>query len=166
MDKLPEPVARALRKERDALVRQRAEATAKFDREIADIDAYLGEDRRATEFSQEVVFPLRVPPGRRMVFAGGGEAVSARQINQKAVEHCKFMLGGSKQLKTSELYAGIVAHGILLKAEDPERRLVQLLSENKDIFQSDRKNGWSLKGESSGGTELSGASASEEDDQQ
>ena len=78
-------------------------------------------------------------------FFAASEDLGARQLNQLAVEHCKQRLTNGQQLKTAELFAGIIGAGIRLKAEDPERRLVQLLSENKEIFQSDRRNGWTLQ---------------------
>jgi hypothetical protein len=158
----PSPtIIRALRKERDELSRKRAEAVAGFDREIAEIDAVLG---GITPKPSATPLPCAATRWTQQQIASVAN-ISARSLNQMAIEVCQHLLK-NQQLKTSDLFAAIVDRGIYLKAEDPERRLVQLLSENKDIFQSDRKNGWSLKGESSGGTELSGASASEKDDQQ
>lgn len=144
---LPPAVIRAIREKYNALVEKRRHITRDIDVEIAQLESFL-----------DPVLPLSVVVAPTQHDATP-EQDNPRTQNRLAVEACQVFLHGGKQIKAPELYAMVEASGIKLTAQDPVHRLVQLLSERKEIFQSDRKHGWSLRGEVQTGGDPSATSS-------
>lgn len=136
-------VERALMKERGELQaaaqRLKAQLEAQM-AQIAEIDAFL---RPQTEISYGAPELGEIPHPE----SPAGLAMSAREVNRKAIEVVTEVLLETQQMKTSDLFVALHQRGVTLPAKNPEERLSQLLSAKKDTFQSDRKNGWSLKGD-------------------
>ncbi len=138
----------AIRKEHDALVEKRRNMTREIDEEINALAKYLVPSWPTSDSLESTV----------TVEQAIAED-NPRAQNRMAVELCQVFLAGGQQIKSPDLYAMVEAAGVKLKAADPVHRLVQLLSERKEIFQSDRKNGWSLKGEAQTGGDPSATSS-------
>ena len=106
----------------------------------------------------------RSEQSREPASEASGRKLKARELNRIARQICKEILSTSPTPKRiGELHAAVVDRGVYLTAEDPSRRLVQLLSGDAD-FVSDRRLGWSLrKGETPVAAGVSSATASAPD---
>lgn len=127
---------------------ERAKFNAEIDRQLSELDAALGVSRAAALEESRVRLALLE------------EALTPREITRRVVDLTVALLKTTPYMKTPQIYEVVRAQGIQFTASNPEHRLVQILSSHKDIFNSDRALGWSLKGESPGATGLSGATES------
>ncbi|RYX94618.1 MAG: hypothetical protein EOO28_13430 [Comamonadaceae bacterium] len=158
---------------REELVIARAAAIKPYDDQIAELDRVLfpvAELTTKTSLPQstgvlgfiedEPALMIRptIPPA-----VGEVETFSARLVNRNALVHAKRILSTKFPLKTPELYKLVEDSGVKLKAADPEGRFAQLLSASDD-FVSDRRLGWSLKGESPSGLQTDGLSSATKSD--
>lgn len=160
MSKISEFIEATLLEKRAALLVERNKACAPWDAKIAEIDAFLlqalmGEDLDHSKPKSQ--------PTTKVTFVD--RVLTARKANKMALEAAELVLKEYRQMKTGELWQLVQQRGVQLSAANPEERFGQLLSGAKDIFQSDRRMGWSLKSEApTGATNTEGASSATESD--
>ena len=159
MTQISEFIESTLLEKRDALMAERNKACAPWDAKIAEIDAFLRKSRMGADLDHGK--PKTAP--NKTTFME--KVLTARKANKMALEVAEQVLKEYSQMKTGELWQLVQERGVQLIAVNPEERFGQLLSGAKDIFQSDRRMGWSLKSEAPlGATNTDGASSATESD--
>ncbi|MDP2416018.1 MAG: hypothetical protein U1D36_16000 [Hydrogenophaga sp.] len=159
MSKISEFIEATLLEKREALLVERNKACAPWDTKIAEIDAFLRQSRMGADLDHN---KPKTELGKTTLVEN---ILTARKANRMALEAAELVLKEYSQMKTGELWQLVQERGVQLIAANQEERFGQLLSGAKDIFQSDRRLGWSLKSEAPlGATNTDGASSATESD--
>jgi hypothetical protein len=141
MPKIPQSVIEAVQNHRASLVAERERITAPIDRQIAEVDEFLSGAIGETHAAISVQDSGPISRGVGLEVPEGW--VSGRAQTRRVIAAVREILSGGATLSRPQIYAALVQRGVDIRNDNPERRLVQILSAN-DAFENVRGEGWRL----------------------